>query len=898
MIVFTPLFLGASLYVPTADDIGTPGRLAEWMADRQVNITHLTPAMGQLLSAQASRQIPSLQNAFFVGDVLTKRDCTRLQGLAKNVRIINMYGTTETQRAVSYFAIPSVNSDPTFLSTQKDLIPAGQGMVDVQLLVVNRTDRNIPCAVGEMGEIYVRSGGLAEGYLDPEATAQKFVPNWFGEGVERQDTLVEKQPEAAKYWFGIRDRMYRSGDLGRYLPDGRVECTGRADDQIKIRGFRIELGDIDTHLSRHPLVRENVTLVRRDKDEEKVLVSYFVPVGGDELLGFMSGSEGEGEEEEMDLKSEMIKGVKRYRKLIRDIREYLKKKLPSYSIPAVYFPLHKLPLNPNGKIDKPALPFPDTQLASAPSPSSSDLTPTQKTIHDIWLRLLPSPPSSIDVTENFFDMGGHSILATRLIFEVRKAFVVNAPLGLVFDEPTIAGQAAAVDNLRNSELTAATTTKDAPVEVAYADDVAKLAPLLPTFSPLASDFGTKPLTVFLTGATGFLGAFVLKDLMTRDRVNKVICLVRAKSTDQALGRLRESGQGRGVWDEEWITSGKVEAVVGDLAEDDFGLPKAEWIRIASEADAVLHNGAMVHWVHHYAKLRAPNVLSTLTALRLCADHHSKLFSFISSTSVLDTEAIVRQADESIAAGGGGLLESDDLEGSRTGLGTGYGQSKWVAEKLIMEAGKRGLSGWIVRPGYVMGDSKTAVTNTDDFIWRMVKGCLQLGLIPDINNSVNLVPVDHVALLASLSSLSISPSSPLNVIQVTGHPRIRFNDLLLTLATYGYEVKQVEYIQWRTKLEQHVLETQDNALFPLLHFVLDDLPTSTKAAELDDRNAQAIARAAGEKEGMGVGEEEIGLYLAWLVRAGFLDAPPKEGERRLPKLEGGAVKAIGRTTAGK
>lgn len=868
--------------------------------------------MGQLLSAQATRQIPSLQNAFFVGDVLTKRDCTRLQGLAKNVRIINMYGTTETQRAVSYFAIPSVNSDPTFLSTQKDLIPAGQGMIDVQLLVVNRTDRNIPCAVGEMGEIYVRSGGLAEGYLDPEATAQKFVMNWFGQGVDRKDTLAEKNPGAAKHWFGIRDRMYRSGDLGRYLPDGRVECTGRADDQIKIRGFRIELGDIDTHLSRHPLVRENVTLVRRDKDEEKVLVSYFVPVGGDELVGYMSDSAHEDgeEEEEMDLKSEMLRGVKTYRKLIRDIREYLKKKLPSYSIPAVYFPLHKLPLNPNGKIDKPALPFPDTQLSSAPSgKASNDMTATQKTIHDIWLKLLPSPPPSIDINENFFDMGGHSILATRLIFEVRKAFVVNVPLGLVFDKPTIEGQAAEVDNLRNSDMASADNnpTKEAVAEVPYADDVAKLAPSLPTFEPLPSDFSTKPLCVFLTGATGFLGAFVLKDLMTRKQVAKVICLVRAKSTDQALGRLRESGEGRGVWDEEWVTSGKVEAVVGDLSDEDFGLSKSEWTRIATEADAILHNGAMVHWVHHYDKLRAPNVLSTVTALRLCAEHHSKLFSFISSTSVLDTEAVVRQADEALASGkSAGMLESDDLEGSRTGLGTGYGQSKWVAEKLIMEAGKKGLSGWIIRPGYVMGDSKSAVTNTDDFIWRMVKGCLQLGLIPDINNSVNLVPVDHVALLASLSALSPqtpttlsqSTQSSLNVIQVTGHPRIRFNDLLLNLELFGYQVQQVEYIQWRTKLEQHVLETQDNALFPLLHFVLDDLPTSTKAAELDDRNAQSLAREAGEKEGMGVGEEEIGLYLAWLVRAGFLDPPTRKGERELPVLRGGATKAIGRTTAGK
>ncbi|WVQ79762.1 L-aminoadipate-semialdehyde dehydrogenase [Cryptococcus sp. DSM 104549] len=897
--MFTPLFLGAQLHVPTADDIGTPGRLAEWMADSEVTVTHLTPAMGQLLSAQATRQIPTLRNAFFVGDVLTKRDCTRLQSLAKNVCIINMYGTTETQRAVSYFAIPSVNEDSTFLATQKDLIPAGQGMIDVQLLVVNRTDRNVPCAVGEMGEIYVRSGGLAEGYLDPAATAEKFVVNWFGQGVERKDTLVETNPAAAKHWFGIRDRMYRSGDLGRYLPDGRVECTGRADDQIKIRGFRIELGEIDTHLSRHPLVRENVTLVRRDKDEEKVLVSYFVPIDGDELDGLMSASEADGDdEEELDLKQEMIKGVKRYRKLIRDIRDHLKKKLPSYSVPAVYFPLRKLPLNPNGKIDKPALPFPDTSLL-APAPSAAatkDLTPTQKTIHDIWLSLLPSPPSHVSLDENFFDMGGHSILATRLIFEIRKTFVVPVPLGLVFDKPTIAGQAAEVDLLRNADLGGA-DGKAAEVEkaVAYGEDVELLSKELPTFAPLPADFATKQLTVFLTGATGFLGAFILRDLLGR-RVKKVICLVRAKSAEQGLQRLRESGEGRGVWDEKWVSEGRVEAVVGDLAEEKFGLSEKEWSRVAVEADAVLHNGAIVHWVYPYPKLRAANVISTVTALQLCAEHHSKQFSFVSSTSVLDAEPFVRKADEAVSAGGRGLSESDDLEEGRTGLDTGYGQSKWVAEKIIMEAGKKGLSGWILRPGYVLGDSKTAVTNTDDFIWRMVKGCMQLGLIPDINNGITCTPVDHVALLASLSTLSSSPQSAFNIMHVTGHPLLRFNDLLGALQVYGYPVTRVEYIHWRTKLEQHVLETQDNALFPLLHFVLDDLPTSTKSAALDDTNAQALAEAAGEPKTSGVTEKEIGLYIAWLIRAGFLDKPTKEG-KALPVLEGAAMKAIGRTTAG-
>ena len=331
--VFTPLFFGAQLHVPTADDIGTPGRLAEWMAASQVTVTHLTPAMGQLLSAQATAQIPTLRNAFFVGDILTKRDCHRLQSLAANVRIINMYGTTETQRAVSYFAIPPVSEDSTFLAKQKDIMPAGQGMVDVQLLVVNRNDKSIPCAVGEVGEIYVRSGGLAEGYLDEVASSEKFVTNWFGSS--KWEDTISRPPHGApgpeaRFWKGVRDRMYRTGDLGRYDASGQVECTGRADDQVKIRGFRIELGEIDTHLSQHPLIRENVTLVRRDKDEEKVLVSYFVAVPGPDLESLLSDAE--APEADGDLAT-----PQRYRRLIKDVREYLKKRLPIYSIPSCEF---------------------------------------------------------------------------------------------------------------------------------------------------------------------------------------------------------------------------------------------------------------------------------------------------------------------------------------------------------------------------------------------------------------------------------------------------------------------------------------------------------------------------------------------------------------------------------
>jgi L-aminoadipate-semialdehyde dehydrogenase len=586
------------------------------MAASQVTVTHLTPAMGQLLSAQATAQIPTLQNAFFVGDILTKRDCLRLQGLAANVRIINMYGTTETQRAVSYFAIPPLSEDSTFLSKQKDIMPAGQGMIDVQLLVVNRNEKSIPCAVGEVGEIYVRSGGLAEGYLDEAASSEKFISNWFGSS-KCEDTISHPSngipgPEA-KFWKGIRDRMYRTGDLGRYDATGIVECTGRADDQVKIRGFRIELGEIDTHLSQHPLIRENVTLVRRDKDEEKVLISYFVAMPGPDLDGLLSDAE--ARDDERDLAT-----PQRYRRLIKDIRDYLKKKLPIYSVPScefsrvllhireltrisVFVPMQRMPLNPNGKIDKPKLPFPDTVQANVGKASANvgTLTPTQTILSEVWVKLLPNAPTPIPLDENFFDMGGHSILATRLTFEVRKRFVVDMPLSLIFDQPTIKGLASVIDILRNDDLGFNSAENTSPPvdstlknEVDYAADYeALVSSLQPSYARVVPrDSGSK-IVVFLTGGTGFLGSFILAQLLGLDAVSKVICLVRGKTEANALERLRSSAEDRGVWKNTWLDQGRVSVVMGDLGTPKFGLKDSVWDTLCETADAVVHNGALV-----------------------------------------------------------------------------------------------------------------------------------------------------------------------------------------------------------------------------------------------------------------------------------------------------------------
>ena len=914
--IFTPIFFGAELHIPTAEDIGTPGRLAAWMATSKATVTHLTPAMGQLLSAQATTPIDTLRNAFFVGDILTKRDCTRLQALAQNVRIINMYGTTETQRAVSYFAIPPASQEPAFLQRQKDIMPAGQGMIDVQLLVVNRNARQETCAVGEIGEIYVRSGGLSEGYLgQPDVTAEKFLNNWLATGLEIPDTL-RGTPEG-QFWKGPRDRMYRTGDLGRYLPDGTVECTGRADDQIKIRGFRIELGEIDTHLSRHPSVRENVTLVRRDKDEEKVLVSYFVPT---------DDSTPEEREDDISLPAgpsgDLLRRIRQYNRLIKDIRDSLKLKLPSYSVPTLFVPLARMPLNPNGKVDKPALPFPDTVLAQRMAQVSNaqaetrELSATERAIAEVWKQLLPGLADPVPLDESFFDLGGHSILATRLVFQLRQKLGVHVPLGLVFDAPTIAQLAAATEKISSGGTDFLVAAPDTAKENAlsgdldYAKDAQVLESELPASFMRATPAG-EPRVVLLTGATGFLGAYVLADLLDkrRNHVQKVYVHVRANDAGSAQRRLRDALAGRGLWREAWEQEGRVQAVVGDLSKPHLGLNDADWAHLAKEVHVIVHNGALVHWVYPYSKLRAANVLSTMAVMRLANEGRPKSVAFVSSTSALDTEYYIRFSDTSAQ----GVLESDSLDGSASDLKSGYGQSKWVAERLLMAAASRGLAAVIIRPGYVVGDSKTAVTNTDDFLFRLIKGSAQLGLIPDMNNTINMVPVDHVARVTSLAGLAAiqwpeNHQTHAAVFHVTSHPTIRYNEFLGALIEYGWNVRPVEYLEWRTALENHVLasaaagntglDADSNALFPLLHFVLDDLPTSTKSPELNDANTTKLLTEAHELDVVrGVDVPLVGLYLSWLVAVGFLPPPASKSARTLPALpEGAARQAMGRGSA--
>lgn len=775
-------------------------------------------------------------------------------------------------------------------------------MQNVQLLVVDRQDRQKICGVGEIGNLVFRSGGLAEGYLgDKKKTDEKFVANWFVDNKkwEEIDQKASKNEPWRAYYKGPRDRLYITGDLGRYLESGDVECTGRADDQVKIRGFRVELNEIDTNLSQNHLIRDSKTLVRRDMNEEHTLVSYIVP----ELKEWPRFLKDRGLEDIGDDGTDVGR-FKRFRPLQSEVRDHLKDRLPSYAVPTIFIVLEKLPLNPNGKVDKANLPFPDI-VQKVEDASDEDLkrwesmTETERTVATQWAELIPGTNSkTITLQNNFFDLGGHSLLAQQMLLVVRRALNVQISISALYENPGLAGFSAYIDKriaVANGTEVAAPTEEDK--NPAYARSLDELVAQMPkTYQ--SADSATiraraKP-TVFLTGATGFLGAFLIKDVLERTSRNlQLIAHVRgAKDSKAGLARLRRSLESYGVWKDEW--SSRLSCVVGDLAKPQLGLETDVWSRLAKDVDIVIHNGATVHWVKRYQDMMAANVTSTLDAIKLCNEGKPKTFTFVSSTSVLDTDYYVELSETQTSTGEGAVSEDDDLMGSRSGLGTGYGQTKWVSEQLVREAGRRGLRGTVVRPGYILGDSETGVSNTDDFLIRLLKGCVQLGVRPRIINTVNSVPVNHVARVVVAAGLNPLPEG-VHVAHVTGHPRLRMNEYLSLLEYYGYKVPEVSYDSWKDELERYVTaggqekDQEQHALMPLYHFCVNDLPANTRAPELDDRNTIKILKedaenwtGVDESAGYGIGREDVGRYLRYLAETRFVSWPTGRG-RPLPEV---------------
>ncbi len=359
------------------EQIPTPRSIGTIIHKHKVTIAWLTASLFNAVIDEAPEVLLGLQQLLTGGEALSVTHISRALEVLPTTQLINGYGPHETTTFACCYSIPRQLPEGT------RSIPIGRPISNTQIYILDRYNNPVP--IGVTGELHIGGAGLARGYLHrPELTNDKFIAHPFSE-----------EPGA---------RLYKTGDMVRFLPDGAIEYLGRQDQQVKLRGFRIELGEIEALLGRHVSIREAAVIVHRNERGEKRLIAYLVT-------------------------------QKKLKLPISELRSFMSEKVPEYMIPSDFVFLDALPLTPNGKLDTVRLPAPESTRRTL---EDSYVAPTQMVHYqliEIWEELLDARP--IGIRDNFFYLGGHSLLAARLIDKIEKVFKKHLSLATLFNGPTI-----------------------------------------------------------------------------------------------------------------------------------------------------------------------------------------------------------------------------------------------------------------------------------------------------------------------------------------------------------------------------------------------------------------------------------------------------------------------------
>ncbi|RNB58979.1 amino acid adenylation domain-containing protein [Brevibacillus gelatini] len=384
--IFTPLLSGNTIYVyKGADKVQL---ILDIIKDNKVGIIKLTPTHLKLIE-EIDGRTSSIRRFIVGGENLPTKLAQRIyDNFGQDVRIFNEYGPTETVVGCMIYLY-----DPQ--KTTQESVPIGIPADNVQIYLLDASMQPVP--VGSIGEMYIAGDGVAKGYFNrPELTAEKFIDNPFRPGT----------------------KMYRTGDLAKWLSDGNMEYVGRIDHQVKIRGHRIEMGEIETRLTQHESVKEAVVIAEKEESGQNVLYAYFVS------------------EQELP---------------VAELRAFLGSTLPSYMIPSYFIRLAEIPLTANGKVERKKLPKPDGAIVTGTAYVAPQ-NETEAKLAEIWQQVLGV--SRVGVHDNFFDLGGHSLKAMSVIFQISKALEVDVPVKALFEHPTVSELAGFLKQSEKSEYSA------------------------------------------------------------------------------------------------------------------------------------------------------------------------------------------------------------------------------------------------------------------------------------------------------------------------------------------------------------------------------------------------------------------------------------------------------------
>ncbi|MGX7825936.1 amino acid adenylation domain-containing protein [Actinokineospora sp. 24-640] len=800
--ILVTLTSGATLVLP--DMTWAPSELPAKVVRHGISVMDLTPAYWRgFLAALERDPVPLPVRLVIVGgEAVRAEDCRASLRLMPGARLVNAYGLTET-------TITSCTMDLTAdVLPERGNVPVGTPLPGTTVHVVDEDLR--PLGAGQRGEVCVGGPGVARGYIVDELPGhERFVPSPFA-----------TEPGA---------RAYRTGDLGFLSPEGNLTVLGRVDRQTKVRGFRVEPGEIETVLATHPAVKDAVVLVR-DHGGERHLVGYIATA----TPGEAPPSAG--------------------------LRRFAAEHLPAHLLPSAFVVVESMPLTPNGKVDTAALPEPhwtaDIEHVESPQETAID-----RGIAAIWRQVLGV--GAVGPQANFFELGGNSILAAELMAKVRISFGVHInqirPLiRLLLDDATLRSFTKAVQAARRGTLDGDDTRKKV-------DFAAEAAVGVPITSGSTADW-QDPRHVLLTGASGFLGAYLLRELLgSTDAV--VHCLVRARDGAHAMRRVQENTAhyfGDGL--DGHRAAGRLVAVPGDLTKPLLGLSEEDFDALARTVDVIHHAGGMVNFIYPYAHLSPANVAGTREVIRLAGRHRNIPVHYTSTMAVVS----------GFGTAGVKHVTEDTPLGHPEHLSVGYVESKWVAEALLRNAAREGLPVAVYRAADISGDCVSGAWNTSTEMCAMKKFIVDSGLAPIAELPLDYTPVDRFA--AAVAHIARTGLPEGEVYHLTNSDKGYIGDLAERLRASGRPVREVSWQKWVDAMVDMAVEHPEHPMTPFAPLFIDRCAAGTMSVaemylettfpEFTQANVTAALRGTGI-EVPPVDTAMLDRYIRYLDAVGFL-----------------------------
>jgi len=729
--------------------------------------------------------------------------------LLPDARLINVYSCSETHEVAAGDLRELVeNPESTYCAI-------GVPMDPERLYLLDADGERVP--EDEAGELFVGGECLARGYVDlPEKTEESFPEDPFSSSSGA--------------------RMYRTGDRARILSDGSLEILGRVDFMVKIRGYSVELGAVEAAIEEGLAVRSCVVVSEGDEGEDKRLVAYIVPDPEDDER--YSGWS-------LDPKTGRSK----------EIRGILQDGLPHYAVPSVFVELESLPIQAtSGKVDRSELPPPPPRPTReeagsfARLPEDAPRSEKEALLARAWEDVLRLDEGEVRPEDDFFDLGGHSLAAAQLSSRVEQGFGVHVSMPLFMEDPTLAGLCDRLETLqRDGKDVQSQPSEDLPAEAVLDPEIAP--------QPAAKN-GTQTLrdagNVFLTGSTGFLGAFLLEGLFSTTNA-RVHCLVRQRGDAGEMESIETNLRRYGLWRPEWEE--RIVPVAGDLGERLFGMADEEFDALAKEVDLLIHAAAVVNLVYPYAALKAANVGGTREVLRLACRHGAKPVHHVSTNGIFPP--------------GMGLCEEEtDLDELAEAREDGYGQSKWVAEKLVREAAGRGLPISVYRPGNVSGHSESGASNPRDLIGAVIVESTRLGCAPEVGGwHMEMTPVDFVATaILHLASERAAQGGTYHLANPDPPPA---DEVFDRLEEQGYPLERLPYDEWLQKID--AAPPEEGSPGEVLQGASPSADELWEGNTYEDHNARCALGDSGPTR-PAIDGDLVETYARYFARQGWIEAP--------------------------